>query len=132
MPMRSRLLVVAALVRNANAVLLSQRRADQSFPLSWEFPGGKIEPGESPEFALVREIQEELGCTVKVGQVVDVVFHAYADFDLYMLLYACEVVDGVPHPVEVAAVSWVPIDQMLTLPMPPADLPLVQRLLEKA
>jgi len=132
MPMRSRLLVVAALVRNANAVLLSQRRADQSFPLSWEFPGGKIEPGESPEFALVREIQEELGCTVKVGQVVDVVFHAYADFDLYMLLYACEVVDGVPHPVEVAAVSWVPLDQMLTLPMPPADLPLVQRLLEKA
>jgi len=132
MPMRSRLSVVAAFVRNANAVLLSQRRADQSFPLSWEFPGGKIEPGESPEFALVREIQEELGCTVKVGQVVDVVFHAYADFDLYMLLYACEVVDGVPHPVEVAAVSWVPLDQMLTLPMPPADLPLVQRLLEKA
>lgn len=129
--MRSRLLVVAALIRKSNTVLLSQRRADQSFPLSWEFPGGKIEPGESPEIALTREIHEELGCTVCVVDVVDVVFHAYPDFDLYMLLYACDVVEGVPHPVQVAALRWVPFDELLSLPMPPADLPLVQRLLKK-
>jgi 8-oxo-dGTP diphosphatase len=130
--MRSRLLVVAGLIREASSVLLSQRRADQSFPLSWEFPGGKIEPGESPELALSREIAEELGCTVRVGHVVDVVFHAYPDFDLYMLLYACDVIDGVPRPVQVAAVQWFALDHLESLPMPPADLPLVQRLLEKA
>lgn len=130
--MRSRLLVVAALVRSGNTVLLSQRRADQSFPLNWEFPGGKIEPGESPEVALAREVQEELGCTVKVGDVVDVVFHPYAEFDLYMLLYACDVVQGVPLPVQVAAVQWFGLHQLSSLTMPPADLPLVQRLLMNA
>ena len=126
--MRSRLLVVAALIRHNNTVLLSQRRADQSQPLAWEFPGGKVEPGESPEAALVREIREELGCQVQVGRIVEVVFHAYAEADLYMLLYQCDIVAGIPHAVEVADVQWVHENDISSLKMPPADLPLVAKL----
>ena len=73
---------------------MSRRRADQPMPLLWEFPGGKVEPGEAPEAALAREVREELGCGVAVGRIHDVVFHAYPDFDLYMLVYACAIVDG--------------------------------------
>lgn len=126
--MRSRLLVVAALIEKGDLVLLSQRRPDQALPLCWEFPGGKIEPGESPEVALAREIEEELGCKVRVGGVVDVVFHPYPDFDLYMLLYRCDVVAGVPAAVAVHDVWWWPKAEIKSLPLPPADVPLVARL----
>jgi len=81
---RKQLLVVAALIEQEGRVLVAQRRADQARPLAWEFPGGKVEPGESPSQALVREIEEELACSIEVGAVVDVVFFAYDAFDLIM------------------------------------------------
>ena len=85
--MRPRKLVVAALVRDGSKILMSRRRADQPMPNLWEFPGGKVEPGEAPTDALAREVREELGCEVAVGRIHDVVFHAYPEFDLYMLVY---------------------------------------------
>ena len=85
-------------------MLLSQRRADQSFPLQWELPGGKIEPGESPPDALAREIAEELDCGIEVGAIYDVLFHAYEDFDLYMLVYA-SVLTSEPSAHDVAAIA---------------------------
>jgi 8-oxo-dGTP diphosphatase len=125
---RARKLVVAALCRDdAGRILVTQRRADQPMPLKWEFPGGKIEPGEAPVDALLRELAEELGCAARVEGIDEVVFHAYAEFDLYMLVYRCTLA-GVPRAVEVAEVRWVPPAELVGFDVLPADVALVQRL----
>lgn len=125
---RQRLLVVAAFIERRGRVLLSQRRADQSFPLAWEFPGGKVEPGEDLISALVREIREELGCTVRIKAIVDLVFHAYPDFDLIMPVYRANIIAGIPRAREVAAIAWVPRRGLAKLSLPPADVPLAKKL----
>jgi 8-oxo-dGTP diphosphatase len=125
---RKRKLVVAALVRDsAGRILLSRRRADQPMPLFWEFPGGKVEEGESPTEALAREVAEELGCAARVGRIDDVVFHRYPEFDLLMLVYACAL-DGEPRAVEVAELAWVAPADLLKYELLPADVPLCERL----
>ena len=125
---RARKLVVAALVRDGSRVLVSRRRADQPMPLLWEFPGGKVEPGEDPVVALAREVREELGCAVRVGRIHEVVFHAYEAFDLVMLVYACEIVEGAPRAVEVAEVAWVEAARLPELELLPADVPFARAL----
>jgi 8-oxo-dGTP diphosphatase len=125
---RKRTLVVAALVRDAGKVLMSRRRADQPMPLLWEFPGGKVEPGEDPRAALAREVSEELGCELEVGRIHEVVFHAYPDFDLYMLVYEGRISAGTPRPVQVAEIAWVPLRDLPSLDLLPADYPLARAL----
>jgi 8-oxo-dGTP diphosphatase len=131
-PARPRKLVVAALIEERGRVLLSRRRADQSMPLYWEFPGGKVEPGEPPADALAREVREELGCTVTVGRIHEVVFHAYPDFDLYMLVYRCRITAGAPAAVEVAEIAWVEPARLPDIELLPADLPLARQLAAEA
>ena len=126
------LLVVAAFIESRGRVLLSQRRADQSFALTWEFPGGKVEAGEDFASALVREIREELGCTIRVKEIVELVFHAYPEFDLIMPLYRASIVAGSPRAREVEAIAWVPRRQLSSMTMPPADLPLAEKLSGRA
>ena len=128
---RKRTLVVAGLIVRDGRVLITQRRADQALPLQWEFPGGKVEPGEAPAAALARELAEEIGVTVEVGRVWDVLFHGYPTFDLVMLVYACRLVDGEPRPVEVAAVAWLPPGELPAWDILPADRPLVDRLVSE-
>lgn len=128
---RPRKLVVAGLiVGDDRRVLITQRRADQALPLQWELPGGKVEPGEAPVAALVRELQEELGVTATVGRIWDVLFHAYPAFDLVMLVYTCRLAPGeVPRAVEVADLAWVRSEELPgTWDILPADRPLVDRL----
>ena len=128
---RPRKLVVAGLiVGNDQRVLITQRRADQSLPLQWEFPGGKVEPGESPTDALARELSEELGVVAVVGKIWDVLFHAYPTFDLVMLVYVCRLAAGeTPRTVEVADLVWVRTDELPgSWDILPADRPLVLRL----
>jgi len=126
--MRARKLVVAALVREEGRILMSRRRPDQAMPNLWEFPGGKVEPGEHPEAALVREVREELGCDLAVDRIEEVVFHAYPEFDLYMLVYASRITAGPPRAIEVADVRWVPATELPSLDLLPADYPLARKL----
>jgi 8-oxo-dGTP diphosphatase len=126
---RDRKLVVAGLIiGDDQRILITQRRADQALPLQWEFPGGKVEPGEAPVAALVRELREELGVTVTVGRIWDVLFHPYPAFDLVMLVYVCRIVDGAPRAVEVADLAWVAQPDLACWDILPADRPLVERL----
>ena len=131
-PGRPRKLVVAALVRDADGrVLLTRRRADQPMPEKWELPGGKLEPGESPTEALVRELEEELGVRPRVGRIDEVLYHRYPEFDLLMLVYACELLPGaVPRPIEVAELAFVEPARLGDYDILPADAPLVARLRE--
>ena len=126
--MRARKLVVAALVREDGRILVSRRRADQAMPNLWEFPGGKVEPGEHPEAALVREVREELDCGIAVDGIHEVVFHAYPEFDLYMLVYASTITNGRPRAVEVAEIAWVAPAKLPELDLLPADYPLARKL----
>jgi 8-oxo-dGTP diphosphatase len=127
---RPKKFVVAALVADSRGqVLLTQRRADQALPLYWEFPGGKIETGEAPQVALAREIKEELGVVVEVGRIWDVVFHAYPEYDVYMLVFRCVLAAGAaPTPVEVKDLAWVAPTELTRYRILPADAPLVSRL----
>jgi 8-oxo-dGTP diphosphatase len=125
---RKQVLVVAALIEEQGRVLVAQRRADQARPLTWEFPGGKVEPGESPSKALAREIEEELACSIEVGPVVDVIFHAYDEFDLIMPVYRATIRSGLPVARQVAAVAWVARAELVDLVFSPADVPLARRL----
>lgn len=128
---RPRKLVVAGLIVGTDQrVLITQRRADQSLPLQWEFPGGKVEPGEAPVAALARELAEELGVVAVVGSIWDVLFHAYPHFDLVMLVYVCRLAAGeTPRAVEVADLVWVRTDELPgSWDILLADRPLVLRL----
>ncbi len=127
---RARKLVVAGLVVRGDRILISQRRADQSLPLQWEFAGGKVEPGEAPVAALARELTEELGIhPARIGRIWDVLFHAYPTFDLVMLCYPVALLpDEEPRAVEVAAVAWCRPDELARYAILPADQPLVVRL----
>jgi 8-oxo-dGTP diphosphatase len=130
---RDILLVVAcALVDRDGRVLLAQRPEGRPMAGLWEFPGGKVRKGETPEEALIRELQEELGIRVRAACLAPLTFasHSYADFHLLMPLYICRRWEGLARPLEGQALKWVRKDQLRGLAMPPADEPLVAHLLD--
>lgn len=130
--MRILLVVACALVDADNRVLVAQRPADKQLGGLWEFPGGKLEPGERPEDALVRELKEELGITTKVPCLAPLTFasHAYDDFHLLMPLYVCRRWEGTPESREGQALKWLRPTALRDLPMPPADIPLIPHLID--
>jgi len=121
------LVVAVAMVDVDNRVLLQQRPEGKSMAGLWELPGGKLNDGESPEAALVRELKEELGIDVTRSCLAPLTFasHRYEDFQLLMPVYACRVWKGTPTGREGQALKWVRPVKMTELPMPPADLPLI-------
>jgi len=124
----SRLLVTAAaLVDGEGRVLLQQRPEGKPMAGLWEFPGGKVEAGETPEKALVRELEEELGIHTHESCLAPVTFASepLEDRQLLLLLYVCRKWSGVPQPRHATALKWVRPAGMFALPMPPADLPMI-------
>jgi 8-oxo-dGTP diphosphatase len=123
----SLLVVAAALIDAAGRVLVAQRPEGKSFAGLWEFPGGKVEPDETPEAALVRELAEELAISVEATnlQPIGFVSHAYPAFHLLMLLYGCREWQGTPCGDLGQPLQWVAADALSALAMPPADLPLL-------
>jgi 8-oxo-dGTP diphosphatase len=121
------LVSAVALVDRDGRVLLARRPEGKAMAGLWEFPGGKVEPGESPEAALIRELREELGIETWQSCLAPLSFasHAYPDFHLLMPLFACRKWDGQPRAREGQALRWARPDEMRDLPMPPADLPLI-------
>ncbi len=124
------LVAAVALVDGDGRVLLAQRPAGKTLAGLWEFPGGKVEPGETPERALIRELKEELGIDVAASCLAPFTFasHRYDDFHLLMPLYVCRVWQGIATALEGQVLAWVRPSAMGTYPMPPADKPLVAML----
>ena len=121
------LVSAVALIDVDGRVLLAQRPEGKSLAGLWEFPGGKVEPGESPEAALIRELHEELGIDTWKSCLAPLTFasHAYEDFHLLMPVFACRKWQGVPHAKEGQRLAWVRARDLRDYPMPPADLPLI-------
>lgn len=125
--MRLVLVAAVALIDRDGRVLLAQRPEGKAMAGLWEFPGGKIEPGETPEACLVRELEEELGIDTWESCLAPLTFasHSYEDFHLLMPLFACRKWDGIPKGREGQTLTWAAPNKLRDYPMPAADLPLI-------
>ena len=119
------LVVAAALMDAAGHVLVQQRPAGRSMAGLWEFPGGKVDAGETPDVALVRELREELGVQIKGYEPLTFVEASVDGRHLLMLLYLCRTWEGTPTLLHASALQWTKPEDLYALPMPPADLPLI-------
>ena len=130
--MKILLVVAVALIDADDRVLIAQRPEGKALAGLWEFPGGKIDQGERPEAALIRELQEELGITVKEACLAPLTFasYAYPEFHLLMPLYVCRRWGGFVQSREGQALKWVRARELRQYPMPPADEPLIPPLVE--
>jgi 8-oxo-dGTP diphosphatase len=119
--------VAAALVDREGRVLLQQRSPHRTMPHLWEFPGGKVEDGETPENALIRELEEELGISTDASCLAPAAFasHPLGDRHMILLLFVCRKWRGNPQPLDASGLTWVRPNQMFAMDMPPADRPLI-------
>ncbi|MGB0087355.1 MAG: 8-oxo-dGTP diphosphatase MutT [Rhodomicrobiaceae bacterium] len=126
-PLKLVLVAAVALIDEDGRVLITQRPLGKSMAGLWEFPGGKVEPGETPEHALIRELREELGIDIRQACLAPLTFasHSYEDFHLLMPLFVCRRWDGEVTALEGQALAWVRATKLGDYPMPPADLPLI-------
>ena len=130
MTLKTVLVAACALIDTDGRVLIAQRPPGKSMAGLWEFPGGKVEAGETPEATLIRELNEELGIVVKEACLAPLTFasHTYADFHLLMPLYVCRRWEGTAVAQEGQNLAWVRPNRLRDYPMPPADLPLISHL----
>ena len=128
MPFKASIEVAAALVFDSDRLLIAQRPPGVHLEGLWEFPGGKREPGETYEACLLREIREELGCEVLVGPMLHEAEHAYPEKCVRIRFFHCQLVSGIPEPLECAALRWVSPDSLGQFQFPEADQALIEQL----
>ena len=130
MSMKVVLVAACALIDADGRVLIAERPAGKPMAGLWEFPGGKVDPGERPEDALIRELKEELDIVVNEACLAPLTFasHTYTEFHLLMPLYVCRRWQGVVSPREGQKLAWVRPNRLKEYPMPPADVPLISHL----
>ena len=126
---RPPVLVAAAVLVERGRVLLTQRKHGTHLAGAWEFPGGKVEPGEDPRAALVRELREEIGVEVSVGDPVEVTFHKYPEKSVLLLFFAVTRLEGSPdpRPLDVADVKWARTEDLKDELFPPADVAILSK-----
>ncbi|MDY3286287.1 MAG: (deoxy)nucleoside triphosphate pyrophosphohydrolase [Eubacteriales bacterium] len=120
--------VVAALIRDGSRFLICQRPAHKARGLLWEFVGGKVEPGETKEAALVRECREELGITLEVGEVFAEVLHEYPDITVRLTLFSARIREGTPQKLEHNDLRWITPEEIPQYPFCPADTEILEKL----
>ncbi|ADE72561.1 MULTISPECIES: (deoxy)nucleoside triphosphate pyrophosphohydrolase [Priestia] len=123
--------VTAAIIKDKNRILIAKRHSKDPLGGKWEFPGGKVEPGETPEECLVREIREELRVEVKIGSFYDNSVYSSQDHDIHLLFYWAEVSNGEMTPVVHDDLKWTTIKQLANFDFAPADIPIVKRLMKE-
>ena len=125
---RHTVLVAAGVLEREGKILAAKRKRGAHLEGHWEFPGGKLEPDESPEDCLVRELSEEIGVRVRPQEILEVVFHKYPEKSVLLLFYRCELLEGEPQPIECDEVRWVALADLPSLEWAPADVPFVRSL----
>lgn len=120
--------VVGAIIENNNEILCALRSKDMSLPMLWEFPGGKIEEGESVNEAIIREIKEELDCDIEAISIFNDNTHEYENIIINLITVKCKLITGTPKASEHAKLLWLPVDYLESLNWAPADIPAVKQL----
>ncbi len=123
--------VTAGVVVRNGRVLVARRKPGSHLEGLWEFPGGKLEPNESPEESLARELREELGVEIQVERILEVVFHRYPEKNVLLLFYSCRLIRGEPRPLDVAELAWVSRSELPNLDWVPADVAFARKLADE-
>ena len=125
---RVAVVVSAGVVSVDGKILVARRKAGTHLERRWEFPGGKLEPGEAPQECLIREFREELDVRIEVGQVLEVIFHRYPERNVLLLMYSCKLVEGEPRAIGCEKLQWLEKKELDRLDWVPADRAFVRRL----
>ncbi|NRD79781.1 (deoxy)nucleoside triphosphate pyrophosphohydrolase [Bacillus sp. BRMEA1] len=128
--MKKNIYVVGAIIIQNGKILCAQRGANKSLPFKWEFPGGKIEKGESPQEALYREINEEMRCKIEIHEQVEHTVYEYDFGIVHLTTFACKLLEGEPVLTEHVSIKWLVPNELDSLDWAPADVPAIKKLLE--
>ncbi|WP_409304166.1 (deoxy)nucleoside triphosphate pyrophosphohydrolase [Peribacillus sp. SCS-155] len=126
--MKKNIHVVGAVIVEDEKILCAQRGASKVLSFKWEFPGGKIEEGETPQEALQREIQEEMRCRVEIGEQIEHTVYEYDFGIVHLTTFYSRLIEGTPVLTEHAAIKWLPVEELSTLDWAPADIPAIEKL----